>query len=79
MAIPKVPLTPPWIGAILVEDCPMATTTLDPTRPSIPLRWIRSPGWDLVWILNALWLGPLILLLAWDHDNVRASPASSRS
>jgi hypothetical protein len=37
-------------------------------------RWIRSPAWDLVWILNALWLAPLILLLARGHDDVRASP-----
>ncbi|WP_427308906.1 hypothetical protein [Cupriavidus sp. H39] len=36
--------------------------------------WIKSPAWDLVWVLNALWLAPLILLLAWGHDNVRASP-----
>src|SRR5580765_7511424 len=41
---------------------------------STPLRWIRSPVWDLVWVLNALWLAPLVLLLARGHDNVRASP-----
>lgn len=39
-----------------------------------PKRWIKSPGWDLVWVLNTLWLAPLILLLGWGHDNVRASP-----
>jgi hypothetical protein len=38
------------------------------------MRWIKSPAWDLVWVLNALWLGPLVLLLAWGHDDVRASP-----
>jgi hypothetical protein len=38
------------------------------------MRWIKSPAWDLVWILNALWLAPLVLLLAWGHDDVRASP-----
>ncbi|HTO46380.1 MAG TPA: hypothetical protein VML91_01970 [Burkholderiales bacterium] len=38
------------------------------------MRWIKSPGWDLVWVLNALWLAPLVLLLAWGHDDVRASP-----
>jgi hypothetical protein len=37
-------------------------------------RWIRSPAWDLVWILNALWLGPLLLLLAQGHEDLRASP-----
>lgn len=33
-----------------------------------------APAWDLVWILNALWLAPLVLLLAQGHDEVRASP-----
>ena len=42
--------------------------------PATSLRWIRSPAWDLVWILNPLWLAPLVLLLAWSHDDVRASP-----
>jgi hypothetical protein len=39
-----------------------------------PMRWIKSPAWDLVWILNPLWLAPLLLLLARGHDDVRASP-----
>lgn len=39
-----------------------------------PTRWIRSPAWDLVWVLNALWLGPLVFLLARGYDNVRESP-----
>ena len=38
------------------------------------MRWIKSPGWDLVWVLNALWLAPLVLLLARGEDDVRASP-----
>ena len=38
------------------------------------MRWIKSPAWDLVWILNALWLAPLLLLLARGHDHVRTSP-----
>ena len=38
------------------------------------MRWIRSPAWDFVWILNAMWLAPLVLLLAQGHDDVRASP-----
>ena len=36
--------------------------------------WIKSPAWDLIWVLNALWLAPLVLLLSWAHDDVRASP-----
>ena len=38
------------------------------------MRWIKSPAWDLVWILNALWLAPLVFLLARGYDNVRTSP-----
>ncbi len=38
------------------------------------MRWIKSPAWDLLWVLNALWLAPLVLFLAWGHDEVRASP-----
>jgi hypothetical protein len=38
------------------------------------MRWIKSPAWDLVWILNALWLAPLVLLLAKGHGDVRTSP-----
>jgi hypothetical protein len=25
--------------------------------------WIKSPAWDLVWVLNMLWLAPLVVLL----------------
>jgi hypothetical protein len=42
--------------------------------PPVSTRWIKSPAWDLVWVLNALWLAPLVLLLARGHDDVRASP-----
>jgi hypothetical protein len=38
------------------------------------MPWIKSPAWDLVWILNALWLGPLVLLLAHGYDSARESP-----
>ena len=38
------------------------------------MRWIKSPAWDLVWVLNPLWLAPLVLLLAHGHDDVRTSP-----
>jgi hypothetical protein len=43
--------------------------------PSIArARWIRSPAWDLVWVLNALWLAPLVLLLERAHGGARDSP-----
>jgi hypothetical protein len=44
----------------------------DALRPVLTC-WIKSPAWDLVWVLNALWLAPLVLLLSQGHDDVRAS------
>jgi hypothetical protein len=41
------------------------------------MRWIKSPAWDFVWVLNALWLAPVVLLLARGHDDVRASPVDA--
>ena len=41
------------------------------------MRWIKSPAWDLVWVLNALWLAPLVLVLAKGHGDVRTSPVDA--
>jgi hypothetical protein len=41
------------------------------------MPWIRGPVWDLVWVLNPLWLAPLVILLASGHDDVRASPVDT--
>jgi len=41
------------------------------------MRWIKSPAWDLVWVLNALWLAPLVFFLARGHADVRTSPVDS--
>lgn len=41
--------------------------------PSLSMRCIRSPAWDLIWILNPLWLVPLVLLLAQGHEDARNS------
>jgi len=40
-------------------------------------HWLRSPLWDGVWILSALWLVPLVLLLARGHDDPAQSPAAA--
>src|SRR6478736_1433900 len=45
-----------------------------PFLASARMRCIKSPAWDLVWILNPLWLVPLALLLAYGHEDVRNSP-----
>ena len=51
------------------------STSRQPIALSLaPTRWIKSPTWDLVWVLNPLWLAPLVLLLAQGHDDVRTSP-----
>lgn len=42
--------------------------------PSISTRCIKSPAWDLVWVLNPLWMVPLVLLLAQGHEDARNSP-----
>ena len=55
-------------------DVHFPTSHQDAAPAPAPTRWIRSPGWDFVWILNALWMAPLILLLARGHDDVRTSP-----
>jgi len=46
------------------------------TEPTLSnsTRWIKSPAWDLVWVLNALWLAPLVFMLARGHEHVRTSP-----
>jgi hypothetical protein len=39
--------------------------------------WVRGPVWDGVWILNALWLVPLVLWLAHGHSDPESSPLDS--
>ena len=38
------------------------------------LPWIRGPLWDGFWILSALWLAPIVLLLARGYSNPESSP-----
>ncbi|HET7453055.1 MAG TPA: hypothetical protein VFL12_09960, partial [Thermoanaerobaculia bacterium] len=39
-----------------------------------PFVWVRGPAWDSMWILNALWLGPLALWLARGRADLESSP-----
>jgi hypothetical protein len=64
----------PFVASTRVETPVGETSSRADALRTVPTRWIRSPAWDLVWILNALWLAPLVLLLAWGHHDVRASP-----
>ena len=52
----------------------LLTDTYTSPLPAPHMRWIKSPAWDLVWVLNMVWLAPLVLLLELGHDDVRASP-----
>lgn len=36
--------------------------------------WLRGIAWDALWLQSALWLTPLALLLAWDHEDPGESP-----
>jgi hypothetical protein len=54
-----------------------ASNRADAPPCTAPVRWIKSPAWDLVWILNMLWLAPLVLLLGWSDDDVRATPVDT--
>jgi hypothetical protein len=39
-----------------------------------PSPWVRGPVWDGFWILNALWLVPIVLWLAHGYSNPETSP-----
>jgi hypothetical protein len=39
--------------------------------------WVRGPVWDLVWILNALWLVPVVFWLAHGSSVPESSPLDS--
>src|SRR6266513_1412540 len=36
--------------------------------------WVRGPVWDGFWMLSALWLAPVVLLLAHGYSNPESSP-----
>src|SRR5215204_5886764 len=67
-------------------DLPSSAFHRAPARPADPARaavacrsiaragWIKGPAWDLVWILNPLWLAPLFLLLERAYGDGRNSP-----
>jgi TonB family protein len=43
-------------------------------RKSSLLPWVRGPMWDGFWMLSALWLAPIVLLLAHGYSNPESSP-----
>src|SRR6476659_2681354 len=43
-------------------------------RKSSSLPWVRGAVWDVFWMLSALWLAPIVLLLAHGYSNPESSP-----
>jgi hypothetical protein len=43
-------------------------------RKSSRSAWVRGPLWDGFWMLNALWLAPIVLWLAHGYSNPESSP-----
>jgi hypothetical protein len=52
----------------------MASQSTTETVVMRPSTWIRSPVWDGVWMLNAVWLVPVALWLAHGYFDAAASP-----
>jgi hypothetical protein len=46
---------------------------------TVPLRspWLRSPGWDGLWMLSGLWLAPIVLWLSRGYADPEESPLDS--
>jgi len=61
---------------IVTLSTPDAMDVLFPTESATrhPSAWVRGPFWDGVWMLNALWLLPLVLWLAHGHSDPESSP-----
>lgn len=66
-----------FLALTMADASSGAMPTQAQALPAAASRWIRGPAWDLAWILNALWLAPLLLLLARGHDDLRTSPVDS--
>ena len=48
--------------------------TAAPWMRKFSSRWVRGPLWDGFWMLSALWLAPIVLLLAHGYSNPESSP-----
>jgi TonB family protein len=56
---------------------PAPTVELAPAAvwaPPRSSRWVRGPIWDGFWMLSALWLAPIVLLLAHGYSDPESSP-----
>jgi len=53
---------------------PLAARRLSGSTSS---QWVRGPWWDSFWMLNALWLAPIVLWLAHGYSDPQSSPLDS--
>jgi len=64
-----------------LSESHIRTTVSDTTTLSQPTSvcetrapWVRGLVWDSFWLQSALWLAPLAMLLAYDQEDLGASP-----
>ena len=48
----------------LVDAAGMERSTAAAPARVVAMGWIKGPAWDFAWVLNALWLAPLLHRLA---------------
>src|SRR5215471_3960553 len=60
----------PSVRRLAPEDIALPAACVAPW----PSPWVRSPAWDGVWMLSALWLAPLVLWLAHGHTDPESGP-----
>jgi len=63
-------LTPAHSSSVVIPEISRGTLWV----PKTPSTWVRGPLWDGFWMLNALWLAPVVLLLAHGYSNPESSP-----
>jgi len=74
--------TPPTVHSVIARMAELSSSavvaeieTAGPwVRKWSSLPWVRGPFWDGFWMLSALWLAPIVLLLAHGYSNPESSP-----
>jgi hypothetical protein len=64
------------IRTLKSSDTPQTSLLVESAGPRSS-TWVRGPVWDGVWMLNALWLLPVILWLAHGYSDPESSPLDS--
>ena len=58
---------------VTVEGLPVEIAHRPQAVPVRASNWLRGPTWDGFWMLNALWLAPLVLWLAYGYEDPESS------